>query len=390
MTLPAPPRAPVPPPADRARVARPGWRPGLIDRYLLAELMGPFLFGVAAFTCIMTASSVLFDLVRAMVRFGLSFWVVAEVLLLRLPEMVFYTFPMSMLLAALLTFGRLSGDLEITAMRACGVSLPRILFPCLVAAALVSGATIALNEYVVPPAKQRARLLLEGAQGRQKLPVARENLFHDEFEHGRLKRLFHAQRFDGVDMQGVTVQEFDGPVLARIVQARRARWLGGGWRFEDGTLYQIGEDGGYRYVATFKTRLVRLQASLAVLAEERKDAMEMTLAELGRHLDQMQGSGRMDGQVRELGVQWHQKLSIPFASLVFALVGAPLGLRPQRSSNAIGLGVSILVIFAYYVAMFLFTALGQAGHLSPVWAAWAPNLIGGGIGIALVVRASRQ
>ncbi|MNY81000.1 putative permease YjgP/YjgQ family protein [compost metagenome] len=72
------------------------------------------------------------------------------------------------------------------------------------------------------------------------------------------------------------------------------------------------------------------------------------------------------------------------------LVGAPLGLRPNRSSSSIGLGLSILIIFVYYVAMFTFMALGQSGHLPPVLAAWMPNILGATLGLGLIARAARS
>ncbi|MEO1131709.1 MAG: LptF/LptG family permease, partial [Cyanobacteria bacterium J06639_1] len=85
----------------------------------------------------------------------------------------------------------------------------------------------------------------------------------------------------------------------------------------------------------------------------------------------------------------HEKYSIPFVCLTFALVGAPLGLRPQRTSSSIGLGLSVLIIFGYYLAMFISQALGQVGALGPAIAAWLPNIVGCSIGGFLVYRASQ-
>jgi lipopolysaccharide export system permease protein len=368
------------------------WRPGIVDRYILLELLGPFAFGVAAFTAILTASQVLFFLISLMVHIGLRPVVVLNVLALRLPEMIFYTFPMSMLLATLLAFGRLSGDSEITAFRSCGVSIARIIAPVLVVATLVSVATVAMGEFAVPRLKWEAKNLLYEAEHKRKLPIARDNIFFDELdENGRLVRFFYARHFDGATMQQVLVQEFDGDRLARIIQAEDAAWDGRTWRFHNGTMYHMAADTGeYRYVLKFREQIVRLRPSLLSLSTEHRGPSEMTLRELGEHIAHLQSSGRNNSQVNDLSVQWHQKLSIPFASLVFALVGASLGLRPHRSSNALGLGLSILIIFAYYVAMFVSMALGQSGNLDPVWAAWMPNVIAGTAGGYLLWRASRR
>ncbi len=368
------------------------WRPGRLDGYVLAEHAGPFIFGVAAFTAILTASQVLFYLISLMVHIGLPAAVVTYVLMLRLPEMVFYTFPMSMLLATLLAFGRMSGDSEITAFRATGVSLLRMVTPVLAGALVVSAATVAMGEFAVPRLKWEAKNLLYEAQHKQKMPLARDNIFFDELdEHGRLVRFFYARHFDGAKMDQVLVQEFDDDKLARIIQAEDASYDGATWRFHKGTMYHLAPDTGeYRYVLKFEEQVVRLKPSLLALTSENREPAEMTLRELAEHIGQLRSSGRNDSQVNDLSVQWHQKLSIPFASLVFALVGASLGLRPQRASNALGLGLSILIIFAYYVAMFVSMALGQSGLLDPVWAAWMPNGVTGLAGGVLLWRASRR
>lgn len=385
------------PGGDRPGESGPGaGRPGgfqllsIIDRYLIVEMLGPFLFGVAAFTAIMTATSVLFNLITMMVRFGLPLSVVLEVLALRLPEMAFYTFPMSMLLASLLAFGRLSGDSEITALKACGVSLFRIMAPVVMVSLIISGATVALNEFVVPQADWAAKNILYEAQHQRKLPTARENVFYQELEEGRLKRFFYARNFDGQTMRGVLVQEFEGDRLDRIIRADHAEYKRGGWIFFDGEMYQTGDHGEYRFFIRFKEQQVALKEALLTLSQEQRAPTEMNIRELAHHVKLLKESGQQGGAINELEVQWHQKLSVPFASMVFMMIGAPLGLRPNRSSSSIGLGLSILIIFVYYLIMFMFMAMGQAGHLAPWLAAWMPNLIGAAVGAGLIAQKARS
>ncbi|MNK55101.1 putative permease YjgP/YjgQ family protein [compost metagenome] len=361
----------------------------IMDRYLILELLGPFLFGVAAFTAIMTATSVLFELITQMVRFGLPLSVVLEVLALRLPEMAFYTFPMSMLLASLLAFGRLSGESEITALKACGVSLFRIMAPVVVVSLMISGATVALNEFVVPHADWAAKNILYEAQHQRKMPTARENVFYQEMEDGRLKRFFYARNFDGQTMQGVLVQEFEGDRLDRIIRANHAQWKSGSWTFYDGEMYQTGDKGEYRFFVRFKEQIVALKESLLTLSQEHRTPTEMNIRELSRHINLLKESGQHGSAINELEVQLHQKLSVPFASVIFMMVGAPLGLRPNRSSSSIGLGLSILIIFVYYIIMFMFMAMGQAGHMAPWLSAWMPNLIGAAVGAGLIAQKAR-
>lgn len=361
----------------------------LLDRYILTELGAPFAFGVGAFTGILTASTVLFELVSLMVSHGLAFGLVLEILALRLPEMIFYTFPMSMLLATLLAFGRLSGDGEITAFKAAGVSLYRILAPVLAIAVAVSALTIALDETVVPAASWQAKNLLYEALHQRRMPVSRDHVFYHEMQGDTLKRLFYARHFDGRRMDDVVVQEFEANKLVRIVQAKAAVPADHGWLFEQGTIYQIDDSGQIRYTVGFAKQRIVLGQALLALGRENRTPIEMDARELAEHIRQLESTGLTGSDLNALKVQWHQKFAVPFASLVFALVGAPMGLRPQRTSGSLGLGLSVLVIFVYYVLMFVGMALGQTGTLSPLLGAWLPDVIAGAIGAGLVVRLAR-
>jgi lipopolysaccharide export system permease protein len=362
----------------------------ILDRYILQELAPPFGFGVAAFTAILLASTVLFHLVSLMVQHGLQTWLVGEILVLRLPEMIFYTFPMSMLLAALMAFGRLSNDGEITAFKAAGVSLYRLMVPVAGMALVVSLLTIALNELLVPAAAWKAKSLLYEATHKQQLPIAREHVSYQELDGDKLRRLFYARSFDGARMRDVVVQEFEDNKLVRLIQAKDAAPRPDGWSFEDGTLYQVDEHGDFRYAAHFKSQHVVLGAALLALARENRLATEMNARELAAHVKRLQATGASGRELNELRVMWHQKLAVPFACLVFALVGAPMGLAPQRGSSAIGLGLSVLVIFVYYVLMFVSMAMGQTGALPAGVAAWLPNVVAASLGLFQLRRLARH
>jgi lipopolysaccharide export system permease protein len=88
-------------------------------------------------------------------------------------------------------------------------------------------------------------------------------------------------------------------------------------------------------------------------------------------------------------VSLHNKVAIPFACLVFALIGVPLGIRSPRGGSSIGIGLSVLIIFLYYVIWHYLAVFAQQAMFPAFWAAWLPNLFGGGLGAALLVRASR-
>lgn len=359
-----------------------------LDRYLLKELGGPFLFGVGAFTSIMLASSVIFELVRMMVQYHLAFSLVVQVALLRLPGIMFYTFPMSMLLAALLAVGRLSGESEIVAMKACGISLYRILLPFILVGFIVSVLTVLLNEYLVPQTNFAAKqILLEATTKKQQVAVSSDNIIYREMDpSGQIQKLFYAAKFDGKEMKRVVVQDFEKGQMARIVVAETAQWEKDHWIFRNGHIYLLNPQGEYTQKITFREQVIAMKEEPLTLARNNKEPIDMNFSELSERIGILKKSGE---KVDQLEVQLYQKLAVPFASLVFVLVGAPLGLRPQRSSSGIGLGISIIIIFLYYVLMFISLAMGETGTLPPLVAAWLPNFAAGLVGGYLIYQKAK-
>ena len=124
----------------------------ILDRYILKEILGPFIFGVAAFSSIFIGTSTLFKIAQYMTKFGAPFSVAVKLFFYSLPGIIALTFPMSMLLASLLSMGRLSGSSEIIAMKSSGVSFYRLTAPVFLVAFLVSVFTVVFNEKFVPAA----------------------------------------------------------------------------------------------------------------------------------------------------------------------------------------------------------------------------------------------
>jgi lipopolysaccharide export system permease protein len=350
----------------------------ILDRYILKELFEPFLFGLGSFTAILAASMILFELVRAVVLRGMPLIVALQIFVYKLPEIMVYIFPMAMLLAALLAFGRLSGNSEIIAFRASGISLYRLIIPVLFLGLLVSLANLSFSEVVVPEANRAAKNLLIQTATKHK-PKLQNNVFVPEIEGGVLKRIFYAETIKGDTMQDVIVQEFTNGKLTQIVTAKEGTWKKDNdeWLFKTGIIYIIAEDGEYKHLIRFDEQSIAIKYNPADLNIGDKNPEEMTIKELNKFIKLKK---KMGVDVIDLRLQLNMKMALPFASLVFALLGAPLGLSPRRASSSIGLGLSILVIFFYYIVTFISMAIGELKIITPFLAAWLPNIITGGVG----------
>lgn len=371
----------------------------LMDRYLATELMLPFLFGVGAFSSVGVAVGTVLDLVRKVTDAGLPLEIAAQVMLLKMPEFISYAFPMSMLLAAMMTYSRLSADSEVIALRSCGISIYRLIAPAVVFSLIVTGMTFVFNELVVPAANYQAGITLEKALVEERPDFKENNIFYPEYgeitqpdgEKVRgLKRLFYADQFDGERMRGLTILDWSQQDLNQVVTSESAVWnpVQSTWDFFNGTIYLISADGSYRNVLQFENQQLRLpRAPLDLVGDERKSD-EMNIAQLLQQIETVKVGDEIK-KLNKLRLRVQQKIAFPFVCLVFGVVGAALGTRPQRSDKATSFGLSVVIIFGYYLLRFITEALGLSGILSPFMGAWLPNLFGLMAGGLMIVRAAR-
>ncbi|MBM7556963.1 LptF/LptG family permease [Halanaerobacter jeridensis] len=363
----------------------------IVYRYILKELIQPFLFGVFAFTSIFVGSDVLISLAKLMMEYGLPIITTVKLFFLSLPQIVVWTFPMSMLLASLLAFGRLSGDSEITALKAGGVSFMRLVIPVLVVALLISGLTIWLNDTLVPKSTNLYEEIVWKMKHGETKPKTQQNLRIAPVDSatGKLDFVLTASKFDGETqtLNEVTLQNYEDGKLVNIIQAEKAKWLDSKWVFMNGVSYTITKEGRVPQTKFTKMNMKnRLNRDPEQISRRQKEPEEMSLKELGKHIELLEQEGQ---NVKKLKVTYHQRYSIPFACFIFALVGAPLGLQPNRSGSSIGLGLSIIVIFIYYTMMTVGSALGQSGNLTPWLGAWLQNIIFMIVGIGLLYKTQR-
>ncbi len=352
----------------------------ILDRYVLRQVTGVFIFGVGLFTVLLSVNDV-FLLARIAVRAHLPFMAVGRLLLLRVPNLAVFSLPVALLLGTLLAFGRLSDHNEVVAMRTGGIGLGRVAVPLLLVAVLVAIAGILLGEWTVPLAEDRFTEELRRLGTRPATPTSYV-LFREREQ--TLTSVYYARGRDesGQCLLGVVVNQFEGDRLVRVVRARQACHREGVWMFEEGTIYQFTPQG------TVEGQFTRMKAGIQqapqqILAQ-RKDPAQMTVRELRDYMDVLRRAGE---SLVEYAVWFHARLAIPSSTIAFVLLGIPLGLRPHRSGSSIGLGMAILILAVYYLITNTTLALGQNSRLNPFLAAWTPNLVIGALGGYLLWRA---
>jgi len=368
----------------------------IMDRYLASELLPTFLFGVGAFSSIGVTIDSVFDLVRKIVESGLPIGVALKVFLLKFPNFIVLAFPMATLLSTLMTYSRLSSESELIALRGCGVSVYRMVLTAVVMSFLVTGITFIFNEQIAPAANYQASVTLDRAFKSDKPKFKQENIFYPEYRYIEqkdgskekiLSRLFYADKFDGKLMKGLTIIDRSQKGLNQIVVAESAQWNPSQnvWDFYNGTIYLVAPDRSYRNILRFEKQQLQLPRTALDMAQRSRDYGEMNIAQSLEQLE-LERLGGDEQKIRKLEVRIQQKISLPFVCVVFGLVGSAMGTIPQRTGRATSFGVSVIIIFTYYLFYFITGALAQAEILSPFLGAWLPNFVFLGIGIFLLRR----
>ena len=372
----------------------------LLDRWLSGELMGPLLFGIAAFTAVSLSVGVVFELVRRVAESGLPPLAAVQVLLLRLPGFLVLAFPMATLMATLLAYSRLSGSSELTALRSVGVSTRRMVMAALAVALVMSLLTFLFNDVIVPRANLEAANTLERALGRAITSENGENVLYSRF--GRLKmtrgetervltHIFYSRRFSRGEMQDVTLIDFSRFGQRQMLMAERGHWKDDKamWEFSNGRIVNLDERTGSTTSARFDRYLYPLSRDPQEVAALPTDASVMTVGQ-ARRAERLLREANNLKESRRLRVRIQEKFALPAICLVFGLIGSSLGVRPHsRTSRSQGFGISVLLIFGYYLMSFIFSSLGITGALPPFLAAWMPVLIGLAAGGWLLNSASR-
>lgn len=342
-----------------------------LDIYVAKEVLAPFLVGVCAFTSLFVGTEVL-DLAEMVMKYGAPLSKAVLLLLCQIPQILVWTFPMASLFATLLSLSRLSSTSEIVAMRAGGLSFRRIIAPIIVIGLCVTGASFYLNEKLVPAANEYGNLLELEIRG-QSLPTITRNVTLQKHSQGMMNWFLYAAQFDAEAqvMHDVTIVTLEKGHPVETTYAKRIVWDETGWFMEEGFTNKFNQDG---QVVTMQfvggRQPIDIGQKPKDIVRAQKSPEEMNIRELSNHIAILRGQGK---DVTELLVDWHTKWSLPFSSLFFVLIGAPLGIQPHRSGTSIGFGLSIVVIFVYYVIMTAGAALAQGGYLPPWFGAWVPN-----------------
>lgn len=368
-------------------------RPRILDRYMVAELVGPFSFGLSAFTLIFAATSIL-AISRLVSEQHAPLLAAVEYFLWQLPEIVVTVVPMAMLLGTLLALGRLSGESELIALKAGGVGLVRAVAPLLVVGVFVSLVAYALQEGVVPFANDQAVFLREdtikhiGAFG-----GGSHTVITPLPGGGKQVTYFGAYAPTSQQLLYVTIITYGPDNRPKgIIFSDRGRYATPAWTFDNASTYRFAADGSVEEFALLPHAVVDVGEKPTQLQQRAADNNREALSR-GQIREIIASQQLSPQETRAYQTTYEEKLARPFASFVFTLFAIPFGLRPTRGGGTgLGFALALAIAFTYFVVLSIasavFTGL-PGGYFVSTVGAWLPNVIFTIVGFVSLRRAAR-
>ncbi len=360
----------------------------IVDGYILSNFLFYFTVLLASFVA-MTEVYNFFELLSFIVKNAIPLSKVFSYLFFLLPKLIYDMCPISVLVAVLVTFGILTRQNEITAFKACGVSIHRLSVPVLLMSAVLSAGLFAFDHYYIPQANLRQDALraeIKGQPIQTYLRPDRKWIFGQDALH---PRIFYYKYFEASDrsMLGVSVYEIERSTfqLTREIGAERARWDPSlqTWVFVNGWSRDVNgviERNVKRFQATTFPELTERPD---YFLKEVKQDKQMNYLQLAAYIKDLQQSGFDTVKLR---VQYHKKFSVPVFALIMAMLSIPFGFLIGNRGAMTGIAVSIAIAMSYWGASQFFEQLGDVNLLPAAVAAWAPDAIFALAGSYLLLR----
>ena len=356
----------------RLRVAIPGF--SIIDRYVAREVLAPFAVGVGLLTFALVTGRLL-KLSDMVVNHGVSLGEVMRIIGYVMPAFLELTFPMAVLLGVLMGFGRMSSDQEMIAARACGVSLYRLAIPVLGVALLVYAISSYFAFSLRPWANSNLRQKLYELSQTRTSAGLKEKIFNSNFPG----LVVYIDQMSDVDssLHGVLISDARDPHQQNTIIAKHGVLLPDPHssaitlRLYDGSVFGVESSTDATHVTSFKIYDLSVSPE-STFGVDDQDPGEMTYPQLRAAIAAARVKGKRDYDAE---TELAGKFTVPFATMLFALLGVSLGLKPARGGHSERFGVSVALFFLYYSLMRVGETLAQRGKLNAIVAMSIPDIV---------------
>lgn len=354
----------------------------ILSKYILREFLLTLLYGLAVVLALFMIIE-LFQRLDVFIKYQAPFSSIIRYLSYMTPGIIILLCPIAVLLSSFITFGVLSRNFEIIALRASGVSLYRIIIPVLMCTFLISIASLLGNELVAPHTNRVAEETYDKIKGRVygKSIYSGDQIWYRGEEVIYNIKVFHRQ-FNV--LEGVALYYFDNAFeLIKRVDAERARWQNNQWVFENVTTRTFNAHKENKTIFE-KNCTIPLTETPETFKQEVREPEEMSFRELEEYIEKTTQEGY---DTTPYLADLYAKISSPFINFVIALLGIPFAVRIGKHGGfALGVTMSFFVGFGYWVFFNLCLALGHSGALSPLLSAWVANITFVIVGLWLLLQ----
>jgi LPS export ABC transporter permease LptG/LPS export ABC transporter permease LptF len=358
-------------------------RPNLLDIYVAKQYLRILGMTIVAMLGLFYISTFI-DLSDKWFKGQTTFTQIVQFLWWSTPQFMAYIIALAVLLAALVTIGVLTKNSELIVMRACGVSLYRTAAPMLAFALVASAVLFGMEERVLAVANRRADQLKHLIRGGSPQTF---DVLNRKWIVGRDGEVYNYQFYNPrtFELNGLSVFDFDPQThqLARRIFAQRAIYQadadGSRWQMNSGWTRVFGKKNVLPTFNPFEVTQMQLEAADYFVTEV-PEPRRMTYEQLNRYIEELRSSGY---DVLEHEVELHRKVAFPFVTLVMTFIAVPFAVTTGRRGAMYGIGIVLALV--YWTMISVFAAFGAGGLISPMLAAWAPNLLFGAVAVFLLL-----
>ena len=421
----------------------------ILTRYMLRSHVGPFLFALTVLTSLLFVNTIARRL-ESLAGKGLPISVILEVCVLSLPHIVALTLPMAVLVSVLYAFSQFAADNEITALKASGVNLLRLMVPLVVVSMILAGGMVWFNDRVLPESNHKLKTLIVDIAQKSPTFTWKEQVINQVRQQDMSSRYFvQAAQIDATTnkLRDVVIYDLSWPGRDRTVYADSGRMAFNRERTNlflelyDGWVNEVRDTEPRNFQRVFFKRqlleLVGVGDTLQRSAESHRSDREMSLAMLKEQADSARKervallkearahnlntlkialgdettTPDVEGTVRRTAldlevlssrarlaettanrhmVEYHKKFAIPFACIVFVILGVPLAIRFPRGGVGMVIFASLAIFGIYYMCLIGGESLGDRGIVPPFLGPWAPNIVFLLLSIWGLVRIGRE
>lgn len=355
-------------------------------------MMLPFVINSVFFTFVFLMTKIL-DITNLIVNYKISMFSVLLILLYSIPRFLSFVIPMSVMMAVLLTFIRLSNDKELVALKAGGVSIYGLIPPVLVFCLMGVVLSCFITVYGMPWGTVSMKELTFQVAASHADAGLKERTFNDTFKDVML----YINKIDLKKkiLKDVFIEDKRSQNIVSTVMAPKGRMFAEPdklvfhLKLYQGTINQVNLENRSAHSINFDSYDVNLDVKKTLTASKNgpKDEDEMSFGDLKAYLKTF---SQQNEQYYTALIELHKKFSIPFACFALGILAVPLGIQSESAKRSTGLGLGMVFFLIYYIMLSAGSVFGETGVYPPMVGMWVPNIVLGGLGLFLLIRTAND